>query len=69
MNAKIITTLLLCTVMVAFAAYPDGDELLKKMDKVMASDTQKLTSKMIINTNRGSRTIETRSYTKGEDYS
>ncbi|MEA2076452.1 MAG: outer membrane lipoprotein-sorting protein, partial [Candidatus Marinimicrobia bacterium] len=42
---------------------------LKKMDKVMASDTQKLTSKMIINTNRGSRTIETRSYTKGEDYS
>jgi len=69
MNAKIITTLLLCTVMVAFAAYPDGDELLKKMDKVMASDTQKLTSKMVINTNRGSRTIETRSYTKGEDYS
>ncbi|MCD6447014.1 MAG: outer membrane lipoprotein-sorting protein, partial [Candidatus Marinimicrobia bacterium] len=55
--------------MSAFAAYPDGDELLKKMDKVMTSDTQKLSSKMIINTNRGSRTIETRSYTKGEDYS
>ncbi len=69
MNAKKIITLLLCTVMIAFATYPDGGELLKKMDKVMASETQKLTSKMIINTNRGSRTIETRSYTKGEDYS
>jgi len=69
MNAKIIITLLLCTVMIAFAAYPDGGELLKKMDKVMASETQKLTSKMVINTNRGSRTIETRSYTRGEDYS
>ena len=68
MNAKIII-LLLCTVMIAFAAYPDGSELLKKMDKVMASETQKLTSKMVINTNRGSKTIETRSYTKGEDYS
>ncbi|MCK5817071.1 MAG: outer membrane lipoprotein-sorting protein [Candidatus Marinimicrobia bacterium] len=69
MNIKKIITVLLCAVMIAFAAYPDGGELLKKMDKVMASDTQKLTSKMIINTNRGSRTIETRSYTKGEDYS
>jgi len=54
---------------VAFAAYPTGDELLKKMDEIMASDTQKMTSKMVINTNRGSRTIETRSYTKGENYS
>ncbi len=69
MKAKKLITLLLCSVMIVFAAYPDGRELIKKMDKIMASDTQKMTSKMIISTNRTSRTIETRSYTKGEDYS
>jgi outer membrane lipoprotein-sorting protein len=69
MKVKKTITLFLSCITLAFAVYPDGGELLKKMDKVMASETQKLTSKMVINTNRGSRTIETRSYTKGEDYS
>lgn len=51
------------------AALPNADELVKKMDKVMASETQKMTSKMVISSNRGSRTITTQSYTRGEDYS
>lgn len=52
-----------------FAAYPSGDELIKKMDEVMASDTQKMYSTMIISTTRGTRSIKTMSYTKGEDLS
>lgn len=69
MIIKKIIVLIMSSIMIAFAVYPDGGELIKKMDKVMASDTQKLTSKMVINTHRGSRTIETRSYTQGEDLS
>ncbi len=54
-------------IFIAFADFPQGDVLIKKMDEVMTSNTQKMTSKMIINTNRNSRTIITRSYTQGQD--
>lgn len=69
MNFKKIIIITLAMIIVVFAAHPQGDELIKKMDKIMASDTQKMTSKMIINTQRNSRTIVTRSYTQGEDLS
>ena len=69
MIMKKIFLLFVSLSLLVFAAYPDANELIQKMDNVMASDTQKLTSKMIIQTNRGSRTIETLSYTQGEDLS
>lgn len=61
--------MILAGVTLAFAAYPDGMELLRKADKNMTSENQMVLSKMIIDSKRGSRTIETKSYTKGEESS
>lgn len=48
------------------AQNPSGDEILRKIDMNMSSDTQVLKSKMVIHGRRGSRTIESRSWNEGE---
>jgi outer membrane lipoprotein-sorting protein len=50
-----------------FAQYPDGKELLAKIDKNMSSESRVFTSKMIIHGRRGSRTIEAKTSSKGND--
>ena len=42
-----------------------GDEILKKLDENMTSDTKIVVSKMIIHSRRGSRTIEAKSWIQG----
>ena len=45
---------------------PTGDEILEKIDNNMSSNTQILTSKMVIHGRRGSRTIVSKSWSEGE---
>ena len=48
------------------AQQPTGDEILKKIDMNMTSSTQVLTSKMVIHSRRGSRTVASKSWMEGE---
>ncbi|HMN23157.1 MAG TPA: hypothetical protein PKE38_01590, partial [Ignavibacteriaceae bacterium] len=43
-------------------AQPSADEIIKKVDKNLISDSQIATSKMIIHGRRGSRTVEAKSW-------
>ncbi|MFT6205450.1 MAG: hypothetical protein ACJA1O_003070 [Spirosomataceae bacterium] len=46
--------------------YPDAIGILQKVDKNMNAKTRIVTSKMIINGRRGSRTVSSKSYTEGD---
>ena len=46
--------------------YPDAGEILKKVDANMNAKTRIITSKMIINGRRGSRTVSSKSYSEGD---
>jgi len=48
------------------AQTPAGDEILEQIDRNMSSKTQILTSKMVIHSRRGSRTVVSRSWSEGE---
>ncbi len=47
-------------------AQPTGEDILNRVDEVMTSDTKVITSKMIIHGRRASRTIESKSWIKGQ---
>jgi len=53
----------------SFAQYPDGEELLEKIDENMSSDSRIFTSTMIIHGRRGSRNVESKSWAEGENNS
>lgn len=44
---------------------PSGDEILKKVDRNMFSDTKIVVSRMVIHGERGSRTVEAKSWQRG----
>ena len=44
---------------------PSGDEILKKVDRNMFSDTKIVVSRMVIHGERGSRTVEVKSWQRG----
>lgn len=48
---------------------PDGASIIKKMDGNMSSENRIFTSKMIIHGKRGDRTVESKTYTVGENKS
>lgn len=50
----------------AHAQYPDGAEVLRKVDANMASETRVVTSRMIIHGRRDTRTVEAKSWTQGD---
>ena len=50
----------------AFAQYPDGNEILKKIDQNMSSENRVFTSKMIIHGKRNTRTIQSKTWTAGQ---
>lgn len=50
-------------------AQPSGEEILKRIDDNMTSDTKIITSKMIIHGRRNTRTVESKSYIEGTDKS
>ncbi|MBN1388926.1 MAG: outer membrane lipoprotein-sorting protein [Bacteroidales bacterium] len=53
----------------AIAQNPDGEEIMRKIDQNMSSENRFFTSKMIINGVRNSRTVESRTWTRGESQS
>lgn len=48
------------------AQYPDGNELLRKIDQNMSSESRAFTSKMVIHGTRGVRTVESKTWSVGE---
>ena len=53
----------------AFCQYPSGQAILKQIDENMTSRNRVITSKMVIHGRRGSRTIESKSWTQGTEKS
>lgn len=63
---KSLSFALLLTSFSLYAQYPSGKELLDRIDKNMSSENRIVTSKMIINGTRTSRTIESKSWAVGD---
>ncbi|HOW30273.1 MAG TPA: outer membrane lipoprotein-sorting protein [Bacteroidales bacterium] len=63
---KLLLAILCLSISSAYAQYPDGKEILKKIDQNLSSDNRIFTSKMIIHGRRTSRTIESKTWTAGE---
>jgi outer membrane lipoprotein-sorting protein len=51
------------------AQAPDGEEIMRRIDQNMSSDNRFFTSKMIIHSVRNSRTLESRTWTRGKEKS
>lgn len=66
MKNLILSTILLLPLTI-YSQYPDGKELIAKIDKNMSSESRVFTSKMIIHGRRGSRTIEAKTSSEGND--
>ena len=62
----LLITILLGLPIKLHAQLPSGDEILEKIDMNMSSNTQILTSKMVIHGRRGSRTVVSKSWSEGE---
>lgn len=65
MKTKILLLLILFP-LYTFGQYPDGNEILERIDKNMSAKNMIHTSKMIIHGKRGDRTIESKSWIVGE---
>lgn len=63
---KALIILLILTPILAFSQYPDGKDLLTKIDRNMSSTSRVFTSKMIIHGRRSSRTIESKTWSQGD---
>ncbi|MDP8227896.1 MAG: outer membrane lipoprotein-sorting protein [Candidatus Electryoneaceae bacterium] len=63
---RIIITVLLSFCAVVYAEYPSGTTILNKVDENLTSETRIVTSKMIIHSRRGSRTVESRTWARGD---
>lgn len=66
MKQKIISVFFFAAASLISAGQPDADEILKKVEKNMSSDNRIFESSMIINGNRTSRTITSRTYSVGD---
>ncbi len=66
---KIFIIVLLLIAITLFAEFPDGNVLIRKVDNNMYSKNAVSTSRMIVHGRRGSRTMEIKSWTEGENRS
>lgn len=64
-----MTVLLMIMNITLFTQNPSGHEVLQRIDENLNSETKIVTSKMIIQGRRGSRTIESKSWIEGEEKS
>lgn len=65
---KTITLALLISLSFCLSGqYPEGEDLLRKIDENLASESRIFTSKMIIHGRRGDRTVESKTWSEGED--
>jgi len=63
---RIILSMILISITSLVAQIPSGETILEKVDQNMTARSRVFTSKMIIHGRRGSRTIESKSWTEGE---
>jgi uncharacterized alpha/beta hydrolase family protein len=66
---KIFIIILLLFAIILFAEFPDGNDLIRKVDDNMYSKNAISTSRMIVHGRRGSRTMEIKSWAESEDKS
>jgi len=66
---KIFIIVILLIAITLFAEFPDGNELIQKVDDNMYSRNAVSTSRMIVHGRRGSRTMEIKSWAEGENRS
>ncbi len=66
---KISAILLLCSFGISAQNYPSGKSILDKIDENMSSKTRIITSKMEIEGTRGKRTMESKSWSEGDQKS
>lgn len=66
---KIFIIVLLVIAIALFAEFPNGNELIRKVDDNMYSKNAVSTSRMIVHGRRGSRTMEIKSWAEGENRS
>ena len=66
---QMLTFILLLTYFQVEAQTPDGKEIMRRIDQNMSSENRTFTSKMIIHGIRNSRTLELRTWTRGENMS
>jgi len=69
MRIFLLIITLLSWVLNLYCQFPDGEEILKKVDANMYSESSMSTSRMIIQTRRGSKTMKIKSWVKGEEKS
>jgi outer membrane lipoprotein-sorting protein len=65
----VIFLLLIITFPAVFGQTPDGKEILEKIDRNMSSDNRVFSSRMVIHGRRSVRTVESRTWTSGENKS
>lgn len=63
----ILISICLGFVQFSYAQYPSGKKLLEDIDKNLSSKNRVIVSKMIVNGQRGSRTIESKSWSVGDE--
>ena len=66
---NILIGFILLIITQSLAQFPSGDDVLKRLDQNMTSNSKVVVSKMIIHGRRGSRTIESKSWIQGTDQS
>jgi outer membrane lipoprotein-sorting protein len=66
---KLILILIMFSAVIVNAQTPTGEEILKKVDANLTSETKIVQAKMIIHGRRGSRTIESKSWILGAEKS
>lgn len=64
---KSVIYLIIFSLSLPLLSQPSGSEILKQIDKNMASKSRIMTAKMIISAARGSRTIEFKTWAEGEN--
>lgn len=64
---KSILYILLAGIPVQLLSQPTGKEILNRIDRNLTARTREMTASMVINGARGSRTIEFKSWSEGED--
>jgi outer membrane lipoprotein-sorting protein len=69
MKKVIAAFLFMLPALLLMAQAPDGKEIMRRIDQNMSSANRFFTSKMIIHSIRSSRTLESRTWTRGEENS
>ena len=69
MKNSVVAFLFISSALLLSAQEPDGKDIMRRIDQNLSSENRSFKSKMIIHSIRGSRTLESRTWTRGEENS